>query len=281
MKINKIKYYNLKNLRKIHYNRSIVNGIKNFNLNMNDWVSHPYTFLKSRFYIEVSCLLVYLAQFTNITPNFLTMIYALLGAIGGVLIACNNSFLIIIGLIVLFTKNIFDWSDGLLAKVKGQSSNLGELLDNWGAIVGSYCFVAGFGFYLFHRSDERLFLIIAFLIILLKSLDLKNFAYQLSMYELFRSKNKNEILKKLNLKKKQTYSLYKNIFIIKIKNFLQNFLDDRSRSVDFILLLILIDNFYLNIVLIEYVYYYILLRSVLLFLGGMYITLKKKHLYKN
>jgi len=281
MKKKKIKYFSIKQLRKIHYSRMIPKVIKNFNLNMNDWVSHPYTFLKSRFYMETSCLLVYLAQFTNITANMFTMTYALLGVLGSILIALNSDIFILTGLIILFTKNVFDWGDGLLAKIKGQSSDLGGLLDHWGAIVGSYTFIAGLGFYLFNKNNDELFLIISFLIILLKSLNLKDFAYQISMYDLFRTKNKKNILNRLNLKKKSDYLLYKSNFIINIKRFIQNFLDDRARSVDFILLLIFIDNFYLNIIFIEYIYFYILLRTALLFLGGMYITLKKKHLYKN
>ena len=88
----------------------------------------------------------------------------------------------------------------------------------------------------------------------------------MSMYELFNAKNKKSVLNKLNLKKKPNYLTNKNSLINKVKNFVQNFLDDRSRSFDFILLLIFIDNFYLNIVLIEYIYYYILFRTTLLFL---------------
>jgi len=281
MKQKKIKYFNLSKLRDIHYDR-LINKVKNnFNVDMNDWVSNPYTFLKSRFYIEFSCILVYLAQFTNITPNIFTMTYAVLGVLGAFLITINNDFIILSGLLILFTKNVFDWGDGLLAKIKNQSSDLGGLLDSWGGIVGAYTFIGGFGFYLFNKTNNELFLIIAFLIILLKALDLKDFAYQMSMYELFNAKNKKSVLNKLNLKKKPNYLTNKNSLINKVKNFVQNFLDDRSRSFDFILLLIFIDNFYLNIVLIEYIYYYILFRTTLLFLGGIYISFKKKHLYKN
>ena len=281
MKQKKIKHFSLKKLRDIHYHRLINKVKRNFNVDMNDWISNPYTFLKSRFYMEFSCILVYLAQFTSITPNTFTITYALLGVLGAFLITLNSDFIILIGLLILFTKNVFDWGDGLLAKIKNQSSDLGGLLDSWGGIVGAYSFIGGFGFYLFNKTNEEYFLVIAFIIILLKALDLKDFAYQMSMYELFNTKNKRSVLNKLNLKKKPNYLSNKNSLINKLKNFIQNFLDDRSRSFDFILLLIFIDNFYLNIVLLEYVYYYILIRTGLLFLGGMYVTFKKKHLYKN
>ena len=67
-------------------------------------IPNPYTFLKSRFYIEFSCILVYLAQFTNITPNIFTMTYAVLGVLGAFLITINNDFIILSGLLILFTK---------------------------------------------------------------------------------------------------------------------------------------------------------------------------------
>ena len=53
-------------------------------------------------------------------------------------------------------KNVIDWSDGLLARIK-TTSNLGDVLDRWGSIVGYNSFIFGFGFYLYHDSDNNRF----------------------------------------------------------------------------------------------------------------------------
>ena len=54
-----------------------------FFVNIDDWIKSPYSSLKARYYIEVSSIIVYFLQFTKITPNQISIIYALLGIFGG------------------------------------------------------------------------------------------------------------------------------------------------------------------------------------------------------
>ena len=272
----------LQEIRKMHYReqkKKIVSLIGPYDIN--DWFKNPYSCLKVRFCIETSAVIVFIAQYTSITPNFLTFMFAFLGVISGIFLASNNEILIIISLILQFSKGIFDWADGLLARIKKKTSELGDLLDNWAAHVGEYSFLCGFGIYLYHKNGEEHFVVLSIIIILIKSLDLKDYAYQLSMYKFFHASKKKKLTKKIDYKKKDYYNKYATeTRLILLKNFFQNFLDHRSRTVDFICLLIFIDTFYINITLLNYIYYLILFRTIVLFCGGFYIVYFKNFLKK-
>ena len=67
----------------------------------------------------------------------------------------NNQNLIFISLLILFSKNSIDWADGLLARVKKQTSTLGAMLDDWAALVSSYSYLIGLGIYLYHNKKIR------------------------------------------------------------------------------------------------------------------------------
>ena len=270
----------LKFIRKEHYKRQRYHLKKYYDFDIDDWFKNPYSCFKSRLYMETSSVIVFMVQNTKVTPNFLSLIYALLGVIGGMFLASNNESLIFISLILFFSKNVFDWADGLLARLTKQTSELGELLDNWGAQVGTYSFLCGFGIYLYHKNGEEYFAALAIIIVLIKSLDLKNYAYENTMHKIFHSKTKT-IVKNINHSKrkdKDKFGLSNNFYFI--KNFIVNFLDNRSRTTDFICLLIFIDAFYTNVVLLNYIYYLIFLRAFVLFCGGFYITYFKNFLEK-
>ena len=274
---NKQKLFSLSEIRKTHYSGQ--RKKKALTWYMDDWYNSPYSALKSRYYIETSSIIVFILHHTRITPNFLTLAYVFFGAISGVFLASNNNNLILIGLFLLFSKGSIDWADGLLARIKKQTSHLGDLLDNWGALVGSYSYLCGFGIYLFNKSGEGHFVIISIIIILVKSLDIKNYAYQLSMYNIFYSNKKNKIFQNIGYgKKKSKYKVSRQLILLKY--FFQNFLDERSRTIDFICLLIFIDIFFIDVILLNYIYYLIFIKIVALFCGSFYITYFKNFFYK-
>ena len=100
------------------------------------------------------------------------------------------------------------------------------------------------------------------------------------MFDFMKDKNKKFFFNKLNLKKNVIFSKKKFNFLRIFKSFIQNFIDDRARSVDLILLLILIDNFFYNIFLLKYIFYYIALKTLIIFCGGTYVTTYKNYLFK-
>lgn len=270
----------LKKIRDIHYKGQTIK-LRSMGIEMNDFLKNPYTYFKSRFYIETSALMVYFLQFTNISPNFITFFYSFLSLSVLFLLSSNNDSLILLSVILLFSKGTLDWADGLLARIQKKTSNLGFLLDNWGALIGSYSYLLGLGFYTYNKNNEIIFIFLGFLIIFIKAIDLRNYAYHLAMYYVFKEKNKKGFLKKLNLDKHSSEKKSKNkSSIIFLKNFIQNFLDERSRSIDLICLIILIDTFYYPSDLIKYIYFFIILKNFIIFVAGIYYVIYKEYIFK-
>lgn len=63
-------------------------------------LTSPYTWFKSRFYMEASAILVYFLLKTTIHPNTITLIYGLSGLVGGALIASGYTSLVIAGVVM-------------------------------------------------------------------------------------------------------------------------------------------------------------------------------------
>mgnify|MGYP001171807787 FL=1 len=275
-----IKNLKYKEIRRLHYKTQEKKFSAKTEIDITNWLKNPYTYLKSKYYIESSVLIVFLAQFTQISPNHLTFVYIILGILGGFFLAIENNFFIILSIIFFFTRGTFDWADGLLARIKNKTSDLGELLDNWGAIIGFYSFWAGLGYYLYNKHNEEIFIILSILIIFFKAVDLKNYSYHFAMFNLLREKDKRKYLKKIDfqgnkiIKKnnKTTYNYFKNYFL--------NFVDDRSRTIDLILFIIFLDNFYFDILLLKYIYYYFAFKVFIIFCVGNYVIISKKYLFK-
>ncbi len=149
-----IKYLTYRKIRDRHYKEENIRMKTEGGTDLNKWYVQPYSFLKAIFYIECGSFLVYLLQYTSVTPNFLTINYILLGFLGGIFLSIDNSSLILIATIIFFSKSILDWSDGLLARIKKKTSELGSLLDSWGGLVGDYSFISGLGVYLFNKYQS-------------------------------------------------------------------------------------------------------------------------------
>ena len=92
---------------------------------MNNFILNPYTYLKSKFYVEGSSLLILICIKLGVKPNTITAIYTLLGLIGGILLCIPNDACNVIGVIIFFSKGIVDWTDGGVAKIINQISKFG------------------------------------------------------------------------------------------------------------------------------------------------------------
>ena len=54
----------------------------------------------------------------------------------------NNIYVLFILVLILFVlKGVVDWSDGLLARVTSQTSNIGHIIDTWGSHVGYHSLI--------------------------------------------------------------------------------------------------------------------------------------------
>lgn len=181
-----------------------------------------------------------------------------------------------------FLKNVIDWSDGLLARIKKTTSNLGDVLDRWGSVVGYNSFILGFGFYLYHDSDNNpIFLFLMFSIIFLKSIDLKDFVYHLMGYKFIKETSMADAIKFIKLNKKLSNTT-NQIKFQSFKNRIVMLLDDsRSHTIDLIAFIILIDNFYYNLFFVDFIFYLIFFKNSLFFLGGIYVSCFKNYLIRN
>ena len=83
-------------IRKLNYIRSNIRHSKGYHINLNDWVRNPYSSIKSKLFIEISSVIVFVLQKTFISPNFLTIFNSFLVLIAGCFVAfADNDFKLI------------------------------------------------------------------------------------------------------------------------------------------------------------------------------------------
>ncbi len=239
----------------------------------NKFRENPYTYIKARYYMYCSVLLVYFLIKSRITPNMVTVAYGLCGIVGGVLLAVPNLNCNIIGIIVFFNKGILDWSDGHLARIKYKTTLKGHILDVYGAHLNSIGFNIGLGFFVLNQTGYELLVYpiatIAFLYGGLPTLLGKN----IILDELRTNKIKNMITKhNIDDSSKKNNPKYNKTKYPKWIIYFKGFLDDRARSVDFILLVMIIDinfNYNFSLYLFLLVYMKNLFRFLLIFFNGV------------
>ena len=112
-----------------------------------------YTWFKACLYMEGASILVYLCQFTPITPNCLTICYGLLGVIGGTLLALGKKEFLLTAILIFYFKGILDWSDGHLARITNKETILGHRLDIICGRIGTIAFYTGLLMYISHKLN--------------------------------------------------------------------------------------------------------------------------------
>lgn len=258
---------NLSEIRNKHYSHQRGKLI-NMDADIDDWKCSPYNCFKARVYIELSSLLVFVLQFTRISPNQVTLVYAISGLLGGVLLSLNNDTLVIIACLIFYFKGTFDWTDGLLARIKNKTSSFGHILDAWGSNVGYIFFVSGFSIYCFNITNNNIYIFILVFFLIIKTIDFKIYLYQQSFYEIL---NNTQNIDKNFLKRDEIIKEKKNYIYI----FLKAFMDDRARTTDFVLLLIILNilygfNFLIEVAVISY-----FIKSLIVFIINFYLLYKK------
>jgi len=246
---------------------------------VDDWKRNPYTFLKARFYMEASAILVYLLLKTKIKPNTVTIVYGLAGILGGILLSIPLKVTIMLALFIFFAKGILDWSDGHLARVTGQTSITGHVLDSYGALLNDLGLQMGLGFYVAFRTGSHVFYYLIPLIPFFFAAKLKTFSEIILFTELLKKKFLKDSLQK-NADVGTTHTTSENTkdnVLGKHKKYYENFsavLDARARNVDIICLLILIEMFS-SVSITWIIFIAFVIKGFISFVGGYYITIKK------
>jgi len=233
----------------------------------------PYTYIKSVYYMETAALFLYITQGIIKNPNFITMLYLLCGVSGAFLLNLGNSSIQLIGIFLVFTKGTFDWADGPLARRLGKTSFVGHSLDVYGALVSDVAFRLAFVYYSLLQNPEFMYLfpIFAFL------LSVTNFkTHTDSQYRKYNSdKIKNQ---KIN----DNLDIELKSILFKIYFAFSSVLDARARSIDSLLVLIIVDILYkfnLNYVFLL-ISFFIVFQAFVFHLGSFYLV-KKIYMKEN
>lgn len=108
------------------------------------------------FYRPLAFLFVKLIYKTSITPNQLTIISIILGICSGIMYSKGwpNGF--IFGAIVFMIYNIIDCSDGQLARLKNNGTNVGRIIDGIGDYISTASVFIGIGLgFANHQENSR------------------------------------------------------------------------------------------------------------------------------
>lgn len=265
----------------MNYKNLNINDIKKFIFKhdlkrfpyLKEFGKNPYTYVKARYYMYCSALLIYFLIKSRITPNMVTIAYGLCGVVGGALLAVPNLYCNITGMVIFFNKGTLDWSDGHLARIKFKTTLKWHILDVYGAHLNSVGFNIGFGFFVINQTGYELLIYpiatIAFLYGGLPTLLGKN----IILDELRTNKIKNMITKhNIDDSRKKNNPKYNKTKYPKWIIYFKGFLDDRARSVDFILLVMIIDinfNYNFSLYLFLLVYMKNLFRFLLIFFNSV------------
>ena len=266
----KISWREIRNKMYSSYDSELI--LSRLDVDPNNWKKNPYTFLKSRYYIEIGTILIYFLFNTSITANSITLTYVALAPIAAIMISINNNIAIAIGIFIFFNRSILDWIDGFWARNKNQTSYKGAILDSYGAKIGTISFNVGIGIFCFNHSGNITFLFLIIFLLFLHSNMIREYSSSLILRDITNnlvdakiSSNKNPNKANFAVSKK-----YLNFISSSLLNFFYNILDGRARSIDTILLLMIIDmNFKTE--LLNFVFILIIIRSSMHFIGDFYI----------
>ncbi len=108
------------------------------------------------FYRPLAFLFVKLIYSTNITPNQVTLLGLVFGVAGGITLASNNPEHMPIVALLFIIFNVLDCSDGQLARLKGNGTPFGRILDGMADYMVSLSAYLGIGFSFANNTDSPL-----------------------------------------------------------------------------------------------------------------------------
>jgi len=225
----------------------------------------PYSLLKAIYYIETASFFLFTTQRIIKSPNLVTFFYILSGLLGAVLIHSSDSDLFLIGLFLVFTKGTFDWADGPLARRLNKTSFIGHALDVYGAYLNDLAFRVSFIFFTIKYFPDLSFLLPIFLFIVVTGKFSQHADILFSQKEESQSEKNNSFIQEVE-NPIQSKGLIKWYFIY------EAFLDSRARSIDFLLLMLLLNYLFESYmpILLLVLSLLIVLRSIISHIASLY-----------
>jgi len=236
-----------------------------------DFKGNPYSYLKSRYYMFFASIIVYFLQKTSVHPNNITKAYIALGFLSAFLLAYPSSEAHLIALFLIFSKGVLDWTDGHLARIQGRTSLTGHILDIYGARIHSVLFVVSLGFYqYYHFDNNEYFLFALFIYPFCYGTLLTKFSYQYILDDML---NKHEVYEKVELQSSVSSNVKDKYG--RVYSFFTWFLDDRSRTIDFVCLLVLMEHY--GFYSLSWIFFVgVTLKWMVLWLGSFYVSSKDR-----
>lgn len=106
------------------------------------------------FFRPLAFLLVKLIYPTNITPNQLTITAVILGIISGFMYAQGLPHGFVLGAVFFMLYNIFDCSDGQLARLKNNGTHAGRIIDGIADYIATLAVFIGIGIGFANHQDN-------------------------------------------------------------------------------------------------------------------------------
>jgi phosphatidylglycerophosphate synthase len=209
---------------------------------------YPYSAIKGRFFTLMGGVLVYFLLNTKVKPNAISAIYGVLGLVSGLLLAVPFDYCILAGLFIVYFKGILDWTDGLLARNRGETSVSGYFLDAYGGKVGTLSFFVGLGFYVAFKNESLFWYYLVPIVPFSHALVLTQFgkatlfaviAYPKNFADWKQKNSEGGSLPTKGSASDVLKSKYKKYYDIMF-----NYLDDRARTIDFICLIIFLELYF-------------------------------------
>mgnify|MGYP006094346619 CR=1 FL=1 len=233
----------------------------------------PYTLIKAVYYIETASIFLFLTQSVIKSPNFITMLYVIAGVVGAFLLNSEQRDFFILGIFLVFTKGTFDWADGPLARYLNKTSFIGSVFDSYGAYLSDVAFRVAFLFYTLSYFPDLTYLFPILSFILLAT-DFRIFSdYQ--YLTLLSSTPENKNRQTLNGASVQSVNIDDNNLKKWYLRYV-SFLDDRARSIDLLLLILVLDfvlsyDFSTFLLAISIC---IIVRAIIMYVAGVYFVFK-------
>ncbi len=202
-----------------------------------NFLANPYSYLKARYYFLTANFIVYAIQNLDFNPRYLTFIYILQGFLAMILLNVENIYLNLLSLFLFFSKGTFDWADGHYARLKNKTSLTGHIIDIYGARLNSVFFLIGLGLFQYQKYYNDYFLYMLIFLPIFMFGYLEKYSYQIIFNKL------NNIELDVNIDTDKTKKISSGFFgsINNYRHYFINFLDDRSRTVDLIILILFIE----------------------------------------
>lgn len=201
------------------------------------WKWYSYRRFKLKLYVWTGSFLAYFLIKLKVKPNFITLVYALMGIAGGILLAIPHRPAVYIAISFFYFRGILDWTDGIVARFSQQTSLDGAILDSYGSWVGWISLWTGMGFYLGHNTFQVFFYLTPLIPVLFAADLHSNARDTLLCQHLLRYKE----TEKKNNSLHTGYASGK-AKIKKIKDFIDKVFEHNARTVDLVAFIILIES---------------------------------------